>query len=125
MKSSLVLFAAAALAGCSSPPPKERLEVRHLAPGEPVFPGVVCVSFETGAQYRIVLRNERDADREIIWYPRWRTNDGYVLKGRDERVRELLVPARGEAAIVAQPPTAEATQFEVLVGDRPEGGEEK
>lgn len=119
MKTALVIVAAALLAGCASAPPKERVEVRPLSPGEEVMPGLMCVSVSSGAVYRIVVRNMRDVNRAIVWYPRWRSNDGYVLKNRDEKVRELVVPANGTAEIVAQAPAAEATQFEVMIGDRP------
>ncbi|MEK7468977.1 MAG: DUF1425 domain-containing protein [Planctomycetota bacterium] len=119
MKSLAILVVASALAGCATAPPKERLEVRHLAAGEEAMEDLVCVSVEIGSQVRVVLRNKRDTDRAIVWFPRWRSNDGYSIKSPAERVRELLVPANGEAAIVAQPPSAEARQFEVLIGDRP------
>ncbi|KAF0244208.1 MAG: hypothetical protein FD180_2718 [Planctomycetota bacterium] len=80
---------------------------------------LVCVSVEIGSPVRVVVRNERGDDRTIVWFPRWRTNDGYSIKSPGEKARELLVPAKGEAAIVAQPPSAEAKQFECLIGDKP------
>lgn len=106
------------LAGCAAAPERERLEVRHAAAGEPLMPGLTCVSVEIGSPVRIVVRNDGAEDRAIVWYPRWRTGDGYVVKTR-ERVRELVVPGGGEAAIVAMPPAPDARQFEILVGDRP------
>ncbi len=118
MKRILILLALVVPAGCATEPVAERLEVRHLAAGEAVMPGLICVSVEVGTPVRVVLRNERDEARTIVWFPRWRTNDGFVVKVQ-EKVRELRVPANGEAAIVAQPPVGEAKQFEFLIGDRP------
>ena len=119
MKKRAILLAAGLFAGCATSAPKDRLEVRHLAAGEPAMEDLVCVSVEVGSPVRVVLRNERNSDRTIVWFPRWRTNDGYAIKAPEEKVRELVVPANGEAAIVAQPPTPEARQFEFLIGDRP------
>ncbi|MCE9584447.1 MAG: hypothetical protein K8T20_18315 [Planctomycetes bacterium] len=119
MKTALAFVAAALLAGCASAPPKERVEVRPLSPGQEVMPGLMCVSVSSGAAWRVVVRNTREENRALVWYPLWRSKDGYVLKNRDERVRELVVPANGNAEIVVQAPVPEATQFEVLIGDRP------
>ncbi len=118
MKRFSILLASVAMAGCAAAPEPERLEVRHLAAGEPVMPGLVCVSVEVGSPVRVVLRNERAEPRTIVWFPRWRTNEGFVVKVQ-EKVRELRVPGGGEATIIAQPPMEGARQFEFLIGDKP------
>lgn len=115
---ALIGLVAVALAGCASTREPERLEVRRLAPGEELMPGLRCVSVESGATWRVRLANETGEDRAIVWFPRWRTLDGYEVKAREEKVKDLRIPAKGEATLVAEPPVPEARQLELLAGDR-------
>jgi uncharacterized protein YcfL len=108
------------LAACSSEPePSPRLELRRIAPGMEAMPGIVCVSVELGAPARVVLRNEGARDRRIAWLARWRTIEGTPIRTGAERVREVILPARGQGTILAEPPSAEARQIELLMGDPP------
>jgi hypothetical protein len=108
------------LAACSSDPePSPRLELRRIAPGAEAMPGIVCVSVEMGMPARVVFRNDGARDRRLAWLARWRTIEGTPIRTGAERVREVIVPAGGRGTIFAEPPSAEARQLELLMGDPP------
>jgi len=119
MKTLLLGLCVLGLAGCASAPQKEPLAQRIATPGKDVMPELECVSVMKGSPCRVTVRNRRAVARHIVWTVKFRTADGYEVRHQDNAIRELIVPAEGEAAIEFEMPAGEAMTVQLVVGDRP------
>jgi len=105
-------------AGCASAPVREPLQKRDAVPGREIMDDLLLVSLRTGSPGEVVVRNLRGEPRRILWTARFRSPEGYEIRSAHGAVREVLIPGGGEARLPLNPPTPDATQVELILGDR-------